>query len=142
MSKKDTRRKGTSASPRAPRQGNDVGYCKPPKHTQFKPGRSGNPRGRPKGAKNETTILREILNKRIAIREGGRTRKVSVLEAMLMKYVEDALKGNPKTATFVLNRYRLAEGGSPETSEMDQDDKQVMESFVSRLKADLKGKKE
>ena len=59
-----------------------------------------------------------------------------------MKYVEDALKGNPKTAAFVLNRYRLAEGGSEEPSEMDQDDKQVMESFVNRLKADLKGKKE
>lgn len=141
MSTKDTRRKA-SPGPRAPRKNNEVGYCKPPKHAQFKPGRSGNPKGRPKGAKNETTILREILNKRIAIREGGRTRKVSVLEAMLMKYVEDALKGNPKTAAFVLNRYRLAEGGSPETSEMDQDDKQVMESFVSRLKADLKAKKE
>ena len=70
MSSKDTRRKEASAkSPRAPRESNDIGYCKPPKHSQFKPGRSGNPRGRPKGAKNETTILREILNKRIAIRE-------------------------------------------------------------------------
>ena len=35
-------------------------------------GQSGNPKGRPKGAKNEATILRDILNQQIEIREGGR----------------------------------------------------------------------
>ena len=66
------------------------------KEHQFKPGHSGNPKGRPKGAKNEATIWREVFNTKIAIREGGRTRKVSVLEAMILKYVERALKTTSK----------------------------------------------
>src|SRR2546423_2320441 len=61
----------------------EVGYGSPPQAHQFKPGQSGNPRGRPKGAKNEATILRELLNRKIQIREGGRTRKITVLEAIL-----------------------------------------------------------
>ena len=40
----------------------DVGYGKPPRSRRFKPGQSGNPKGRPKGAKNRDTILRELLN--------------------------------------------------------------------------------
>lgn len=110
------RRQGAAAKVDRSSPGNNrVGYGRPPKHSQFKPGHSGNPKGRPKGAKNEATIWRNVFNKRVAIREGGRQRKVSLLEAMILKFVEDALKGNPKTAAFVLNRYRLAEGDSPPT---------------------------
>lgn len=61
---------------------NEVGYGKPPRTHQFKPGQSGNPKGRPKGAKSEATILYELLHRKIPIREGGKTRKVTVLEAI------------------------------------------------------------
>ena len=40
----------------------DVGYGKPPKANQFKPGKSGNPKGRPKGARSEATMLVELLS--------------------------------------------------------------------------------
>ncbi len=39
----------------------EVGYGKPPRHTRFQPGRSGNPRGRPKDTKNLKTDLIEEL---------------------------------------------------------------------------------
>ena len=40
----------------------EVGYGKPPRHTRFVKGRSGNPRGKPPGAKNFTTLLNEALD--------------------------------------------------------------------------------
>jgi hypothetical protein len=120
----------------------DVGYRRPPKKTQFTPGQSGNPKGRPKGAKNEATIWRTIFNRKVAIREGGRTRKVSLLEAMLLKYTERALNGEAKAADFVLNRFGMTARAAPETEELGQDDRQVIDDFLRRqLGANLKTKK-
>jgi len=120
----------------------EVGYRRPPKKSQFKPGHSGNPKGRPKGAKNEATILRNIFNRQIESREGRRVRKISVLEGMLLKFAEDALKGNPKSAAFLLNRYRLTEGIAHETDELDQDDRAVFKTLIQELEAKLEKKKE
>ena len=57
-----------------------VGYGRPPVHTRFKPGQSGNPKGRRKGQRNLHTVLTEALNQRITIREGDRTRSVTKLD--------------------------------------------------------------
>ena len=120
----------------------EVGYGKPPKKSQFKPGQSGNPKGRPKGAKNEATILESILNRKLAIREAGRARNISVLEAMLLKFTEDALKGNTKSAAFLLNRYRGFDSPETNPSELDQDDQQILQSYYRQVQAELKTKKE
>ena len=89
----------------------EVGYRRPPRAHQFKPGQSGNPRGRPKGAKNEATILRAILNRKIEIREGARARKVTIREAILLGITEDALKRNIKAADFVFTREAASQVG-------------------------------
>ncbi len=52
----------------------EVGYRKPPKQARFKPGQSGNPRGRPKQTRNLGTLIEEALNETVTIREGNRTR--------------------------------------------------------------------
>jgi Family of unknown function (DUF5681) len=62
-------------SPEAPPY--EVGYCKPPIAPRFKPGRSGNPKGRPKGARNKLPALHEERLKTIIITEAYRTIKVS-----------------------------------------------------------------
>lgn len=122
------------------RSGYKVGYGRPPMHTRFKPGQSGNPKGRPKGTKNEDTILREIMNRPIEIRDGGRPRKISVLAAILLKFAENALKGDPKSATFLLNRYGLAERTAPEPDGLDQDDRELLDSYLQALNTKMKGK--
>ena len=40
----------------------EIGYGRPPKHTQFKKGQSGNPEGRPKGIKSLSTELDDELS--------------------------------------------------------------------------------
>ena len=74
----------------------DVGCGKPPRRHQFKPGQSGNPKGRKKGVKNEITILQELLQHKVALNERGKTRKIILLEAILRRVAEDCLRGNIK----------------------------------------------
>src|SRR6266850_6711987 len=61
----------------------EVGYGKPPRHTRFELGRSGNPRGRPPGAKNMKTLLNKALNELVVVTENGGRRKVSKREAIV-----------------------------------------------------------
>jgi len=113
-----------------------VGFGKPPKQARFKPGHSGNPKGRPKGAKSESTILRELLHRKITIREGGKSRKVTVLEGMLTRFAEDSLKGNVKSAAFLLNRYGAMVSGEVGPSDIGEDDREVLEAFIRKQQAE------
>jgi len=116
----------------------DVGYGRPPKQYQFKPGESGYPAGRPKGAKNQATLLHDILHRKITILDRGRKRSVPLIEAMLLKFAEGALKGDPKSAAFLLNRYGPAESENTETRELAADDQDILEAFAQRIRNELK----
>lgn len=83
----------------------EVGYRKPPKHTRFKPGKSGNPRGRPKGAKGLKTLVRETLTKKVTVRTGSGQRKISQIEAALLKTAELAMKGNLRALAELIKLY-------------------------------------
>lgn len=74
----------------------EVGYGRPPKHSRFKPGQSGNPSGRPKGAKNVDTVLREMLSKKITVTENGRRKTITWLEAFFLRLFRAAVEGDPK----------------------------------------------
>ena len=70
----------------------EIGYGKPPKRLRFKV--SGNPKGRPKGAKNRKTIVRTVANEMHAVRENGKRRRRSTLELVLLRLRDMALEGN------------------------------------------------
>jgi hypothetical protein len=72
----------------------EVGYGKPPKHTRFKKGQSGNPKGRPKGAMGFTASLKQEMESKVTVREGGREVKVSKAEAAAKRLVGKALGGD------------------------------------------------
>jgi hypothetical protein len=118
----------------APRKRTDVGYGRPPIEHQFKPGQSGNKRGRPKGSKNEATIIKEILSRKVKMTQNGTTRQISLLEGIHLKFAEDALRGNPKAATFPLSRKQLLESiEQPATATLETDDRTVWDSFMKEL---------
>jgi len=77
------------------KQDYEVGYGKPPKSAQFKPGQSGNPRGRPKGNRNAKNLLREALNTKVTARIGGKTKRVTALQGMTYRFADIALKCTP-----------------------------------------------
>ena len=79
-----------------------IGYKRPPKGAQWAPGRSGNPKGRPKGSKSLATILREELDKPIQARVGGRVVSVSRREALVQKQLEMALRGDQRAFATLL----------------------------------------
>ena len=80
----------------------NVGYGKPPKSSKFKKGKSGNPKGRPKGARSFKTVLQHELESAMVIKEQGKKRKVSRMEVLAKRLVTDALNGNPKALTELL----------------------------------------
>lgn len=82
-------------------QGEEVGYGRPPQHSRFKPGQSGNPSGRAKGSRNLKTDLAEELAETIRIREGEAEQTVSKQRAMLKALVAKALKGDARAASLV-----------------------------------------
>src|SRR5205807_5264516 len=73
--------------PSDPQRDYDVGYGKAPRHSRFTKGRSGNPRGRPAGAKNLKTLLSEALNEPVIVTENGGRRKVTKREAIITQLV-------------------------------------------------------
>jgi hypothetical protein len=83
-----------------------VGDRRPPLHTRFKPGQSGNPSGRVKGSKNLKTLFHQILNEEVSLREGGEVRKMTKAEAVMRSLVIGALKGESRS---LLTLFRLAE---------------------------------
>ena len=80
-----------------PDDGYVVGYGKPPKHTQFKPGQSGNPKGKPRGTKHLRTIIQEEANAIIKIKEGNKLKKITKKEALIKSLMAKGIKGETKS---------------------------------------------
>ena len=90
-----------------PRKGDyAVGRGRPPTDTRWKPGQSGNPRGRRKGQRNAKTEVRELLSKLITIRDGQTKRTVTLLAANVLAHAVKGAKGDVRSATLVLSAAR------------------------------------
>ena len=123
----------TKSRPTRPTATYEIGYGRPPQAHQFKFGTSGNPQGRPKGAKNADTIVNEILDRLIKIRNGRRSYQTSVREAILEKIAEDARQGNPKAAAFLLDRYDNKNRNQESSNDtVEQSDQQIIDGFFQR----------
>ena len=124
----------------------EVGYKKPPKHGQFQPGESGNPQGRPSGAKNLKTELQEELAETIKIKESGQAKTVSKQRAMLKSLTAKAVQGDTKAANVVLGmifKFLQDQPDDGEAIELTQTDHTILKDFEESIlkAAQTKGKK-
>ena len=133
-------RKPRTRRTKAPSGDYAVGYGRPPLHSRFKAGQSGNPKGRPPRQRNITTIVREAAGKRITLREAGRSHTVTWLDAFVQNIFAKALAGDPKAiaslllllkATGQLSQEELTDEARPLTAEE--------QAVVARMLASLRG---
>ena len=116
-------------------EGNKPGYKRPPKATQFKQGRSGNPKGRPKGARSLKTDLTKLMEKRLRIREDGEQRHVSGQELVLLKLFEQAAKGDIKATTQIIGMVMKLDASEPPEKESEvvtESDRAIVADFLCR----------
>jgi Family of unknown function (DUF5681) len=94
-----------------------VGKYRPPVHTQWPRGQSGNPSGRPKGRLNLNTEIKQLLRKKVTIRDGETERKLSLPAANLLAHAIKGAKGDARSTGLFLNyldqKGLLEEEGSP-----------------------------
>jgi Family of unknown function (DUF5681) len=89
---------------------------------RWKPGQSGNPKGRPRGAKNLATIFNDALNQKLKIQEKGKIRRITAREAIVRRVVNEAMRGNLKATALILAKEpeiaRIAKAVTRITSDM------------------------
>jgi uncharacterized protein DUF5681 len=114
-----------------------VGYACPPIASRFKPGKSGNPHGRPRNSRNLKTIIQSALTAPVVLREGARKRSISKLEGIVLKQVESALKGNEKAALATLKMaaqvglLEVPESEIEAAANLSASEKEIMEELLA-----------
>jgi hypothetical protein len=122
------------------RNGYDIGYGKAPKHSQFRPGHSGNPAGRRKGLRNLKTDVKSTLAIPIKVKEGSRRRTRSTQEAALMVLREKALRGDVRAIVRLLE---LADRFNSDAAQigsqpLSSDDQAILAAYVAERLAATK----
>jgi hypothetical protein len=114
-----------------------IGYKKPPLTAQFKKGKSGNPKGRPKGSRNLRTDLEAELAETIQVSEGGTRKAISKQRAMLKSLTARALQGDTRAANTVLGLVqKLLDDEEPGASqeELAAEDRAILDAYEQRLR--------
>ena len=121
----------------------EVGYGKPPRGAGFKKGQSGNPRGRPPGAKNLTTLLNDALNEPVTITENGRRRKITKREAVIKQLVNKSASADARSLKILLDlmlnlEARARSSATPTTPAIGPGDEEVLAQLKTRLEGAIR----
>jgi hypothetical protein len=115
-----------------------AGYKNPPKHAQFKRGKSGNPKGRAKGSKNLETIVREEGTKKVTVNGPKGQRIVTITQAIVMQMAAKAARGDRQSQRDFLAMYAKCEetwAARDDESAILQSDQLVLESLAKRIRS-------
>ncbi len=123
-----------------------VGYGKPPRHSRFRPGQSGNPSGRPRRSRNIDTIMREALYQTVQITRDGKTVRVPAFMALLLRVMKGGLEGDPRSTASVLKIAMLLhdiqsrqaaqgdDGDAGASAPLEEVDKEVLRHFAELVR--------
>jgi hypothetical protein len=115
----------------------EIGYGKPPKHTQFTKGQSGNSKGRPKGSQNLATIVAKTGRERVKVTENGRTRLITKLQASVTQLTNKAASGDPRAIRELLYWSKVLEDSAQAelpAPVLHERDNAVMANIVNRIR--------
>ena len=117
----------------------EVGFGKPPKKTQFKPGQSGNCKGRRKGSFNMMTIVQNELEQEVEVSEGGRRRRMSKVQIGIRQLANKAASGDAKAIAMFLDLMRkigkFDEAPAPAAPAVDERDLQAISGLLALFQA-------
>jgi hypothetical protein len=110
-----------------------VGYGRPPKATQFAVGNRANPAGRPKGARSVGAVLQEVLQRKVPVTESGKTRRISVLEAMILRLANEAMRSDPGAVKLLLalnDRYSDSPASTLNFEDLQAEDRAILAHYL------------
>jgi hypothetical protein len=113
-----------------------IGWGKPPKQGQFKPGSSGNPAGRPKGSKNLRTDLEQEMSERIQVTEGGKSITVTKRRAVLKRITNKAMNGETAAARVLFNLMvglEQVDVQDKQAEPLEEEDLEILAEFKKRF---------
>ena len=117
----------------------EVGFGKPPRSRRFKPGQSGNPNGRPRGAKNFAVAIEQELVTRVTVTENGRRRRISKREVIAKHLVNKAASGDLKAIPLLLNEAQAHQGNladaGPDQVLDTPEDRKVLDGIIARIRS-------
>jgi Family of unknown function (DUF5681) len=113
----------------------EVGYAKPPQYHRFKPGQSGNPKGRSKGTRNFKADLAEESAEMVTITEGGRKKRISKQRLAIKALMAKACKGDPRAIALVLQvkeKHEVAESLDATMAPLAEADEEILHLYSAR----------
>ena len=125
-----------------------VGYGRPPEKTRFRPGRSGNPRGRPKKPTSIQEKFERELARKVAIREDGRVRKIPKIDLWVRRVIADAIKGSHQASRILIEMRstsddEIAQSIAEQTiEELTAEDLEILDRYLARVDLDARNTKD
>lgn len=116
-----------------------VGYGRPPRHSRFKPGKSGNPAGRPRGVGSLKSDLADELSQKVQVRENGRTMVLSKQRLAVKALVTKSINGHVPASRTLFELVRETQGfgndasGNEASGRLDENDEAVIASLLARM---------
>jgi len=94
-----------------------VGYGNPPNHSRFRPGQSGNSKGRPPKSKNTKTMLKDLLYEKVSVQRGRQRVRMTRLEVMVLATIKKATAGDTRAYRNIMRWAEHIESSKTKPSE-------------------------